>query len=72
MRKNNEYLHYIYNKALREKGGISMADYNEMYYKLFNQVTDTIEQLKKLQQQLQDALQSAEEIYIESSEGGEQ
>ena len=49
-----------------------MADYNEMYYKLFNQVSDTIDQLKKMQRQLQEALQSAEEIYIESSEGGEQ
>ena len=36
-----------------------MADYKAMYLKLFNEVTDTIERLQKIQQE-------CEKIYIES------
>ena len=38
-----------------------MADYQKMYAKLFNTITDTIEKLKEAQQQV-------EEEYIKSSE----
>ena len=38
-----------------------MADYEKMYYELFNGITDTIEKLKELQQ-------NAEELYIEQKE----
>lgn len=38
-----------------------MTDYKALYYSLFNAVTDTIEALKKAQQ-------DAEELYIDSSE----
>ena len=38
-----------------------MADYKAMYLKLFNEVTDTIERLQKIQQQCED-------IYIKSEE----
>jgi len=38
-----------------------MADYKSMYYKLFNEVTDTIERLQKIQQE-------CEELYIKSEE----
>ena len=38
-----------------------MADYKAMYLKLFNEVTDTIERLQKIQQE-------CEEIYIKSEE----
>jgi len=36
-----------------------MADYKELYYQLFNRVTEIIEQLKKVQIEM-------EEMYIES------
>lgn len=36
-----------------------MPDYQEMYYKLFNRITDIIEELKEIQKQ-------AEELYIRS------
>lgn len=38
-----------------------MPDYQKLYLKMFNAVTDIIEELKKLQQE-------AEELYIESCE----
>ena len=38
-----------------------MADYKAMYLKLFNEVTDTIEHLQKIQQE-------CEEMYIKSEE----
>ena len=38
-----------------------MEDYKKMYYELFNKITDTIETLKKIQQE-------AEEIYISSND----
>ena len=37
-----------------------MEDYKKMYYELFNKITDTIESLKKIQQE-------AEEIFISSN-----
>ena len=40
---------------------IYMADYKSMYYKLFNEVTDTIERLQKIQQE-------CEQIFIDSEE----
>ena len=50
--KNRGIIHY--------RGDI-MADYKAMYLKLFNEVTDTIERLQKIQQE-------CEEIYIKSEE----
>ena len=38
-----------------------MADYEKMYYELFNGITDTIEKLKALQQK-------AEDLFIEQNE----
>ena len=38
-----------------------MPDYKELYYELFNKVTDVIEQLKQIQMDM-------EEMYINSSE----
>jgi len=38
-----------------------MTDYKEMYFLLFNKITDTIESLQEIQQQ-------AEEIYIAQEE----
>ena len=38
-----------------------MADYEKMYYELFNGITDTIEKLKSIQQK-------AEELYIEQKD----
>jgi hypothetical protein len=38
-----------------------MTDYKEMYFLLFNKITDTIESLQEIQQQ-------AEEMYIEQEE----
>ena len=38
-----------------------MTDYQKMYYDLFNKITDTIENLKKIQQE-------AEETFITSGE----
>ena len=38
-----------------------MTDYQKMYYDLFNKITDTIENLKKIQQE-------AEETFITSNE----
>ncbi len=35
-------------------GGISVSEYKELYRTLFNGVTDTIEELKKLQQKVED------------------
>ena len=37
-----------------------MTDYKDMYYKLFNQLTDVIEQLKEIQKK-------AEEMYINAN-----
>ena len=41
-----------------------MPDYKKLYFKMFNGITDIIEELKKLQQE-------AEEMYIESCESGD-
>ena len=38
-----------------------MADFEKMYFELFNGITDAIEQLKELQQK-------AEKLYIEQKE----
>ena len=38
-----------------------MSEYKDLYYKLFNRITDIIEELKELQQE-------AEEIYINSKQ----
>ena len=38
-----------------------MSDYKDLYYKLFNRITDIIEELKELQVQ-------AEEMYINSEQ----
>lgn len=38
-----------------------MSDYKQMYYKLFNRITEIIEELKEIQQQ-------AEEMYISNSD----
>ena len=38
-----------------------MTDYKEMYYKLFNRITDIIDELKEIQNE-------AEEIFIRDSE----
>ena len=43
------------------KGEIDMPDYKKMYHKLFNAMTDAIENMKQAQIE-------AEEIYINSSE----
>ena len=40
-----------------------MSDYKKMYYKMFNKITDIIEELKELQLE-------TEEIYIETSHDG--
>lgn len=39
------------------------ADYRQMYLKLFNKVTDVIEELQQVQQE-------TEELYIKGSEAG--
>jgi len=41
-----------------------MADYKEMYYRLFNEVTDVIEKLKEIQRKM-------EELHAESSKTAE-
>ncbi len=38
-----------------------MADYKKMYFRLFNKITDIIEELQTIQQE-------TEEIYIETAE----
>lgn len=38
-----------------------MADYQQMYFKLFNKVTDVIEELQQIQRE-------TEELYIKDSE----
>lgn len=38
-----------------------MTDYEDMYFLLFNKITDTIQDLQKIQQQ-------AEKMYIEQAE----
>ncbi len=38
-----------------------MADFEKMYFELFNGITDTIEKLKELQQK-------AEELYLEQKD----
>ena len=40
-----------------------MADYKKMYFKLFNEITDVIERLQKVQLE-------CEKIYIETEECG--
>ncbi len=42
-----------------------MPDYKTMYYKLFNAVSDIIEEFKKAQQ-------DSEELYLDSSEDEEE
>lgn len=45
-----------------ENNGVTeMADYQQMYFKLFNKVTDVIEELQQIQRE-------AEELYIKGSE----
>lgn len=39
-----------------------MPDYQELYYKLFNRITDIIEELKEIQEE-------AEEMYINGDDG---
>ena len=46
------------------KGDKVMADYESLYYQLFNKITDVIEELKEVQQQ-------AEEMYINTSSVGD-
>ncbi len=46
------------------KGVFNMPDYKALYYNLFNAVTDTIEALKKAQQ-------DAEELYLEQDDDDE-
>ena len=41
-----------------------MADYKDMYYQLFNEVTDVIEKLKEIQRKM-------EELHAESDETAE-
>jgi len=38
-----------------------MSDYEELYYALFNRITDVIEELKKIQQRV-------EQIYLDMTE----
>ena len=52
-------------------GGQNMETYKEMYYKLFNSVTDAISQLMRLEtvnaiHTLMDAQQATEDIFIEA------
>jgi uncharacterized spore protein YtfJ len=49
----------IYTKTERRK--MPMEDYKKMYYELFNKITDTIENLKKIQQ-------DSEETFITSND----
>ena len=51
-------------KKYNRKGNFKMADYKDLYYQLFNEVTDVIERLKEFQCK-------AEEMYIESNEKSE-
>lgn len=44
---------------LEERSNKVMPEYKDLYYKLFNRITDIIEELKELQNQ-------AEEMYINS------
>jgi hypothetical protein len=43
------------------KGDITMPDYEKLYHKLFNEITATIENLQKVQQ-------DAEEMYLDMCE----
>ena len=43
-----------------ERSGKTMADYKDMYYKLFNKLTDVIEELKEIQCEM-------EEIYSDAN-----
>ena len=36
------------------EGGKNMADYKELYFELFNKVTDIIEELKKIQCEMEE------------------
>ena len=38
-----------------------MANYKEMYYQLFNEITDIIERLKEIQQEMEDIHSNADE-----------
>ena len=56
------YCHAFFNCVSIKKGGeIPVVDYKEMYLALFNEITDLIEKLKKIQQRM-------EEMYTESDE----
>ena len=48
----------------KEKGDKVMNDYKEMYFELFNKITDIIESLKTIQQEM-------EEKYIENEKVSE-
>ena len=48
----------------KEKGDKVMNDYKEMYFELFNKITDIIESLKTIQQEM-------EEMYIENEKVSE-
>ncbi len=59
---NIKNMFYTGNKAsLSKKGAKNVADYEKMYYMLFNDITDVIEALIKVQQK-------AEEMYILSTD----
>ena len=45
----------------------TMKDYKDLYFKLFNEITDTIEKLKEIQSNLENVQCETEEIYINSS-----
>lgn len=44
-----------------------MADYKKMYLRLFNEVTDALEDLDKISVKLKQAQQKCEDIYIETA-----
>ena len=45
-----------------------MADYKAMYFKLFNEVTDTINRLQEIQQQCEEMFITSEEENIKNFE----
>ena len=44
-----------------------MADYKKMYLRLFNEVTDALEKLDGISENLKRAQQDCEDIFIETS-----
>ena len=49
------YCHAFFNcVSIKKGGGIPVVDYKEMYYALFNEITDLIEKLKKIQQRMEE------------------